>query len=333
MADADRMTPGAAPDRLQWEIDVPILTHPLMVLGFVKIFALAGFVMWALLAFMFAMQGDYKLIGQMALFTAAIVGGIMIVGALATLLFYRNRIHMRFTLDADAALAETLDTRVRRVNRLAILLGALAGKPGAVGAGLIGEATASTKAAWSSVAAVRTYPRWNVIGLGNSWRTTMYLFCPPAMYEAALAHVTAARKAHPARVRGNPVPGLLIRTVLVAIACVPFFNLPVKIDLFAPFFTLCFALASVWLIPHLAWATFLGLGWIVVATAAQALEPFRSMFSGQTMARWEIFSGDDFALLALAFAGATFLIWTSIGLLTGRISSGLAGDLIEMDDA
>jgi hypothetical protein len=322
-----------APAAMQWEIDVPILTHPLMLVGFFKIFAIAGLLMWGLVSFIFLMQREYWLIGQMGLMTAAIVAGLMVVGALATLLFYRNRFHMRFTLDDKAALSEMRDTRARRVNRLAIVLGTLAGKPGAVGAGLIGEATASTHVAWPSVVSLRVYPRWNVIALGNSWRTIMLLFCEPKDYEAIRKFAEAAHAAHPAKARSNPVPGLLLRTALTLVACIPLFNLPVKIDSFAPFFTLCFALASVWLIPHLSWAVLLGLGATAWSLFVGAVEPFQSMFTRQAMSRYEIFSGDDMAVLVLAAVGALYLVGQSAALLRGTISSGLAGDLMEMDDA
>ncbi len=160
----------------------------------------------------------------------------------------------------------------------------------------------------------------------------MLVFCPPRQYAAALAHVAAARRAHPARARRNPVPGLLARTALIVLACVPLFNLPVKIDLFTPFFVLCFALAALWLIPVLAWAVFGGLAWIAGEAWMASVAPFRSIFTRQMTPRYEVFSGDDYAMFALALAGAAFLVWLSVGLIAGRVPTALAGDLNEMDE-
>ena len=85
----------------------------------------------------------------------------------------------------------------------------------------------------------------------------LIVFCPPEHYEAVAERVRRSMAQHPARgrARKSPVRGLLLRTALVILATFPLFTLPhpVEIDLFAPLFTLCFALASVWLIPFSAW--------------------------------------------------------------------------------
>lgn len=321
---------GFAP--IQWEIDVPILTHPLILLSFAKVFAISGFLMWALMSFVFVVNGEYRQIVDMAALTTMIVAGLMIASALVMLAICRNHFHMRFTLGDEAAVAEMLDGRAKRANRLAIVVGVLAGKPGAVGAGLIGEAGASTRVAWPSVVSLRFYPRWGVIALRNVWRTTMLVFCSPEDYERIREFVEAAHAAYPAKQRRNPVPALAVRTVLTLVACIPLFNLPVKIDLFAPFFTLCFALASVWLIPHLSWAVLLGLGGTAWPLLVGATAPHQPLFSQQTMSRYQVFSGDDIAMLIFAALGALYLVGQSVALLRGRWSSGLADDLMEMED-
>lgn len=160
-------SPGTS-GRLQWETDVPVLTHPLVLAGIVKTFGLAGAALWMLLSFMFLLQGDLALIPQTGLFVAALACGVMVLGGLAAALVYRNRVHVRFTIGQKGARSEMLDKRVRRVNRLAMLLGLLTGKAGAVGAGLIGEANATTNVAWASVASVRAYGDWYQRNAGNA---------------------------------------------------------------------------------------------------------------------------------------------------------------------
>lgn len=317
---------------LQWAIDVRLLTHPPMAFGLARAFALAGLLMWALLAFLLAMQGAYDVIWTMALLTAATLGGVMTLGVVAALLLYRNRLHMAFALDPDGATAALRDARVRRVNRLAIVLGMLFGKPGAVGAGLIGETTSTTRVAWRSVARVRAYPRWHTLALANRWRTTMLVICPPDLYEDVERYIDAARRARPCAARANPVPGLLARSALIVAASVPLFHLPVRIDLFTPFLVVCFALAALWLIPVLAWVTLAGLVWIAGEATLAASAPFRSLFTGKMTPRYAIFSGDDYAMLALAALGAGVLTFLSVRLLQGRTPTALADDMMEMDD-
>lgn len=328
---AKRRAPGSA-HRLTWEIDVPLLTNPLMLMMMVKAFVLAGFIMWALVSFMFAVQGEWDLIGEMVPFAAAMTGGVLVIGFLATALIFRNRMRFRFTLDDDAARCDRIDRRARVTDALAIGLGTLAGKPGAVGAGLLSSASSSVHVAWSSVARITTHPSIHAIALHNVWRTTAVIYSPADRWETVLATVRdhVERAAHPTR--PNPIPRLLLRTALAIVACVPLFNLPAKIDLLAPLLVLCFALASIWLLPVLAWVIPGGLAFIGYAEAVAVTKPFRSYLTGEMIRPLDIFGGDDWAMTAMAAAGVTYLLWLTWSLLTGRIVSGLAGDLTEMGD-
>jgi hypothetical protein len=259
-------------------------------------------------------------------------GGILIFGTLAAALIYGNRLRYRFSVDDKAAVCERIDRRATLVGQLTILLGVLLGKPGAVGTGLISETTTLTSATWPSVVRISEHPGSCAIALHNSWRTTLILFCTQENYAAVLASVKTARGAKAPRQRANPLPRLLLRTLLVALACVPLFKLPVKIDLFVPFLVLCFALASVWMIPVLAWVVLAGLCVIFGMIVLAALAPYTSYITHEAMHRYDIFSGDDWATFAIALLGIAYLVWLSLALLRGRVQSGLTGDLIDMED-
>lgn len=326
--------PHTAPARaspLTWDIEVPILTHPLVLIGIAKVFGFAGLSVWGIAAFVLAVQGDWGLIRQVGLFVAAIAAGIVAIGVPAAALVYRNRIGYRFTLDGAAVTVETIDRRVRLANRLLIVAGILAGRPGAVGTGLIGEAETTARAAWSSVVRVTPHPRWHAISLANGWRTTMILHCRPETYETVLARVRAAHAAHPAKVRPRPLRGLLLATVVVAAAAIPLFHLPGAEASMVPLFALCFALAAVWLIPVLAWVVIAMLAWLAVGVTLTALRPYTSQISHRTFGTWELWSGDDIAVLVLGGLGAGCLIAICWALLTGRLVSALAGDRGEME--
>lgn len=329
---SEKPSATTSPTALAWEIDVPLLTNPLMLTMMFKVFVLVGFLAWGLLAFLFAMQGDWRSIGETGLFVLAITAGVLVVGFLATALIFRNRMRFRFTLDDDAATCDRIDRRARTTDALAVGLGVLAGKPGAVGAGLLSSASSRIRVAWSSVARLTTHPSMHAIGLHNVWRTTAVIYCPADRWETVLATVQThvKRAAHPTR--PNPIPRLLLRTVLAIVACVPLFDLPVKIDLFAPFLVLCFTLAAIWLLPFLAWIVLGGLGFIAYAAAISATTPFRSYITHEMIRPIDVFSDASWVATAMAIGGVAYLVWLSWSLLTGRIQSGLAADLIEMDD-
>jgi hypothetical protein len=314
-----------------WEIDVPLLTNPLVLGSTIRGFLLAGAMMWALLAFLFAVQGEWDVIGTMAIFSFGLTGVMVVVGLLGTGLVLGNRMRFRFTVDAKGATCDRIDRRAAATDRLAMLVGLLAGKPGVVGAGMLSASQATTRVAWSSVARATPHPRMHAIGLHNVWRTTAVLYCPPERFEEILATVRERIAGAARSTRRNPLPGLLVRTLLVVLACLPLFTLPVKIDLFAPIFVLCFALAAVWLVPVLAWAVFGGLGFVAYAAVVSALKPFKSWISGEMIHPYDVFFPDDWLRFGLAVAGAAYLVWLSIRLLRGRIEAGLAGDLAESE--
>jgi len=318
---------------LKWERDVPILTNWLVLSAIVKVFALAALLMIGLVGFLFTLQGDWRQIGPLATFVAMIDGGLLVIGTLAAALIYGNRLRYRFSVDDNAAVCTRIDRRATIVGRLTILLGVIFGKPGAVGVGVISESTTETSVGWPSVVRVVEHPRAHAIALRNTWRTTLILFCTPENYNAVLARVKAAHLAKAPRQRANPLPRLLLRTALVAVACIPLFKLPAPIDPFTPYLVLCFALASVWLIPLLAWVVLGGLAVIAGMSVLAGFAPYTSFITHETMHRYDIFSDDDWAIAVLALLGAAYLVWLSVALLRGRVQSGLMGDLVDMEDA
>ncbi|KAA5599486.1 hypothetical protein [Blastochloris sulfoviridis] len=337
MTDGAKAKKGGTEQPLQWEIDVPVATNPLLLASYAKVFGLTALIMGAFLSFLMAVSGSPDAIPMMLAISGGISFALFGVGVLGMALIYRNRMSMRFTLDRRGARAETIDRRADKVAKATILLGALTGRPGAVGTGLIAKSTADQRAAWRGIVKARFYPRLHAIALGNSWRTVMILFCPPEHYEAAAERVRHGMARHPAptSARRSPVGGLLLRSALVVAATLPLFTLPhpVEIDPFAPLFTLCFALASVWLIPLLGVAVIGGVGWIAGHTALALLDQRRSMFSPHELYRaYEVADGDVWAHLVLAALGGAYLVWLSLALLRGRVSSGLAGDLAQLDD-
>lgn len=309
--------PGHLPGSLVWEIGVGILDQPLVLIDTVKVFGLAFLVVWGLVSFLFAVDGRWQLVLDVGLLLGALSLAVLVIGTLVAALVYRNRLRHRFTLAPDAAICERIDRRARTVGRLTILLGLLLGRPGAVGTGLITETSVRTRVAWSSVRRVTLYPSFGAIRLRNDWRTTLILYCRPEAWDEVVALVEAFRAAHPPRVRPNPVPGVLARTAGIVVASLPLFHLPGRIDAFVPFLVMCFALSAVWLLPVFAWVTLAGLGWFAIVCGVE-LAPHR-------------LHADDMALIAFALIGAAWLVWLSVGLLRGRITSALVGDENESD--
>lgn len=319
---------------LAWETDVHLVTHPLMLAAFARLFVLTGLIMGALLSFIFAVTGETESIAPMLELTGILVAGLAVLSGLICVVIFRNRMHMRFSLDAEAAQAEVTDTRAKTANKIAVVAGILTGRPGLAGAGLIAQSSSHQMAAWSAVAQARYNPAWRTVSLSNGWRTVLNLFCTKENYDDVAAAVRTALAARKIKARPkNPLPRLLLRTALVLLACVPLFVLPEVEEqgIFPAILIVCFALASVWLVPVLAWVVPAGLIWMAVLELLACSETRTSMFGGADYKAYEVLSGDDWALMVLATVGAAYLIWLSVGLIRGKIRSGLAGDLLELE--
>ena len=320
------------PTNLTWEADVHLITHPLMLTNFVKLFVLAGAIMAALLCFMMAITGQMDNIVLMLELVGICVGVVMALCLLVALAVFRNRMHMRFRVDDTSAEVELHDSRAKIASKLVLAGGLLMGKPGLAGAGLIATANTQQRAVWSAIERARYHPACRAITLSNGWRTVITLFCTPENYSAVAATVHNALAAQPPRARRrNPLPMLLLRTVLVVAACLPLFFLPfLDEDAMLPaLLTLTLGLTTVWLIPVAAWAVLGCLGWLAVLEAMALNEVHTSIF-GETNRNYEILGGDEQAALVFAALGAAYLIWLCVGFMRGRVRSGLAGDMADM---
>jgi hypothetical protein len=245
---------------------------------------------------------------------------------------------VRYTLSASGLLLETTSRAAKVSNRAAIVVGVLSGKPGVAGSGLLAASQETQEVKWRGAFRAVYRPGSHMILLKGAWRTLMLVQCTPENYAEVAEKVAGYVKRRGAEKRvaaqASPLPGYLLRSVATVIACVPLFLLADEyhLDLFMPIFILCFALATVWLLPVLAWAVLGGLAAYAVEFAVAMLEERTSMFEpGQTYLRFEVLSGDDWAFLGVVVgAGVAWLVWLSVSALRGRVGSALSSDQTDM---
>jgi len=326
------MTSRKAPV-LEWETDVHLVTHPLMLANVAKMFVITAAIMGGLLSFLMLVTGEPEGIAPLLAVTGLTVGGVAVLFLLIAVVFFRNRMRMRFRLDGKGAKARMIDTRAKTANRLAVVAGILGRSPGVAGAGLIAATNTEQATVWKAVAHAHYHKAWRTITLSNGWRTVVTLFCTDANYDAVAAAVARALDARPAvaKAKKSPLPRLLLHTVLIVAATVPLFALPdaEEAALLPAILVLCFAMATLWLIPVLGWAVFAGLAWLAAVEVMAQSESRTSIFGGSYSA-YEVMSGDDYVILTAAGIGAAYLVWLCRGLMRGRIRSALGGDMDEM---
>lgn len=317
--------------RLEWRIDVPLLTQPLLLLVYAKATVLVASIMGALLTFL-VLVGDRRAdsIADMWRLTGISTLAVVGLGLFATAVVLRNRLAMRYVIDERGVEQSMVDRRAAVASGTAVVLGALSGNAAATGAGLSARARSRTAISWSNLVTARYHPRHNAIALRNSWRTVILLFCTPQNYAEVATRVEqeiAARRASSGAPR-SPILGLLLRTVLTVVACLPFFVLPYpfRLDLFAPLFTLCFALAALWLVPHLVWAMIGGLGWMWFTIYLRATLERHSTLDDTVFQSWQRMSLEDWSPIILCGIATAYLLWQASSSLRGRIPSALGDD-------
>jgi hypothetical protein len=231
---------------------------------------------------------------------------------------------------------DTLDKVAKTSNRLAIAVGALSGKPGLLGAGLINRSRESEAVTWDGAFRAELRPQRHLIVFKGSWRSLMLVQCTAENYPGVAARVQAeiARHGTSRRIPGkSPLPTYLGRTLLVALASFPIFALhqAYDLDVFLPLLMFCFALATIWLIPLFGWVVLACLGLIAITVLARLLEETPSYIQpGRTFKLIEVMSTGDWLMLGLAGLGAAVLVWLSRGVLCGRIQVALIADRGDM---
>lgn len=281
-------------------------------------------------------EGWRALLGIAPMF-AAVTGGLWLLGLIIMAVVFRGRYGVRYTLSSTGLRMETTSTAAKTSNRLAIVVGVLARKPGVAGAGLLAASQETQEVKWGGRFSAAYDPANRMIALKGPWRTLLLVQCTPENYAEVAARVETELKRHRTAARvpaKSPLPGYLLRTAATVIACAPMFVLAdeYRLDLFMPIFILCFALATVWLLPVLAWAVLAGMALYAIEFIVAMLEERTSMFSpGETYLRYTVLSGDDWALLAVVGAGMAWLVWLCMSALRGRVESALAADQGDME--
>jgi len=327
---------AAASAPLVWTADIKLFSAAMLRQWTVAILA-TGLIMALLLGTIAASDGDWEAVPSFLLIAAGAAAGLWLLGLVIMAVLFRGRMRVRYTLSDEGLLQETVDSVAKGANRAALVAGVLTGKPGLAGSGLIGRSRESESVSWSGAFKAVPQPARRMIALRNSWRTLMFVQCTPENYDAVLARVNAAIASHGAegRVkRGSPLPFFILHGLLILLASAPLFGLcdAFDLDIFAPILILCFAEATLWLIPLFGWVVIAGLGYLAFMTAADLAEVRQSMFSpGETYTGFDVLDGEETTVLLLAGLGAAYLVWLSLRAIRGRIVPLLVQDQSDMD--
>ncbi|UNC91017.1 zinc ribbon domain-containing protein [Candidatus Contubernalis alkaliaceticus] len=319
---------------ISWETQISLLTNPLVVKQFVMAILFSGLFMALFLSFLLLVTGEPEGIPGILVGTLIAVSVLGVLMLLAILLVFRGRFQVRFTVDHKGVLWETIDKRAKTGSRLAVVLGILGRSLPAAGAGTLAMSREKEFVSWKEMNRAEYNQNQTMITLRNSWRPVMMLVCTTDNYDMVVDFVkgkfqTTEEAEALSQKRKSPLPKLLFRTFLVLLASAQVFLLPYPfdMDIFIPLLMLLFALATVWLVPFMGYVVIGCAFFIALEILLISLEVKESMFSSLgTYHNYEIFSGDDWFVLFLAFAGLAYLVWFSWRSIRGKILPALFED-------
>jgi hypothetical protein len=308
-----------------------------------KVWGLATLFLGLLLAVMAVYDRNWGALVSITPAVGAVSAGLLAIMILVMLVFFGNRFPMGFTLGPQGAIVVSLSRRGRWGNRLAVVLGALAGKPGVAGAGLLGMAQETVAVDWGDVRRLKVHPEARVISLMDSWHVVMRLYCTPRNYEAVLDAVQhwAARGLKKAtrrpRAQGShPHRRLWLKSLLAAVAAWLVTALPLAAPPALIWALFLMSLGAIW---FLALARGLGIisliltGAILVCFVGQGLEErqtikeedFRKYAQSQGLKveqvpawvlgkhrRFELLDSQEWLQTGLAALGLSYLGWLGL---------------------
>ena len=183
----------APPGEIVWEIDMPLLTSRFILYDFGKVFLWTALIMIVLLSVAFALAGEFS--AEEFLMISAMTGLAVFILALLVIfvmaVFFNDRYRASFAINSEGVGYESRSNRGKWANRAAIAAGALSGRPGVAGAGLLAASRESMAIGWNEIQRVNEHAADRVFSLRNSWRVVLRLHCTPENYATVRALLAA----------------------------------------------------------------------------------------------------------------------------------------------
>lgn len=169
---------------ITWTREVPLLTNSYMVMDvlFVLLFGGGG-----LAAVLILIMGFSEILAILRIVTLAT--GILIVLAFLTMgVIMLNNVEMTFTVNEDG-IRTTMGKKENRLNKVALFLGLLAGKPGLTGTSMLAMSREQSFVEWSSIEKAVMDEKKRVISLSSGVRMLVRLYCTSETYHDVVAMV------------------------------------------------------------------------------------------------------------------------------------------------
>lgn len=317
---------------VKWEIDIPLLNNKVLLKQIFFVFLITFIIVTVLMSVIFLSQGEPETIPMLLLIFFLVLLGLFVLSILVMLIIFGNRMTLRFTVDNKGVLYEMIDKRGKKLTNLAIILGALTGKPTPAGSGLIAKSQEVVFINYKNVIKIEPRDRERVILLKNEWRTLMAIYCKEENYNEVKEFINEVfetyKNKRKEKVIKNPLPKYILFSLLTIIMSIPIFMMPypLEINLFLPILILFFTLGAIWLIRLLSYVTIGGSIYVIIFVITKMFTKTQSIFYDRTYFWFELLNSEDIFSLILLGISLTYFIIISIYSLKGKFCSMLERD-------
>jgi hypothetical protein len=178
---------------LAWTVRVPLLTNRLILKQMLLWSGISSLLMGLIFGGILISEDGLEALPTVLLVMGVCFAGLIVLAVLVMGLFFFNRMTLNFRIGENGIAMATGDAKVRTANMLAIVLGALSGKPGAVGAGLVGRSQERDSVAWDGVKRWRLIPDLHAVSVHRGFPGPIIVYALPEMFERVISAFTARR--------------------------------------------------------------------------------------------------------------------------------------------
>lgn len=156
--------------RIIWEYNIPLLTNRYMLLDFSRLFAVVFILTDVIL--LFATGFSFESVIPLTAIGVAVFIGLFLL----TSLLLGNHVRSVFTVDSKGV-GSKMSRRMNKLNAATMVLGALSGKPGVAGSGLLASSRSDSFHPWSIIHTATVDTSNRVISFQNNWRALQRIYC------------------------------------------------------------------------------------------------------------------------------------------------------------
>jgi hypothetical protein len=291
-----------AGDAMEWDFSFPLATNRFFLYDMAKALFWTFLIFDIIIISIFLFQKNGEIVLPFLGISGLLLLGFFILILAIALLVFGNRYPVHFRINPEGVQYESRSRRGAALNRAAMILGMLAGKPSVAGAGILAVSQESSHVDWEEVHRIRDHTAQGVITVMNRWRVVVRLYCAPEDYSRILALVWSYAAAGALRrqqseqtavSRPSAVPRCVLFSMLALAASTAVMACPFEVDGTAVLVVLACTLLAIW-VPGigrfaaalaLAGISMIAYGIVRLGTEVHELVP-RAVLKGAEMPRW-----------------------------------------------